>query len=219
MCEGIVNRFSADHSGGGDSERRLESLASFQAMILRHAMSFPSVRHVVYSTCSVYERENELVVSDVLSRCRGAFQLVDVASSLGLPCRGNSAVFPGAEKCVRMTPESARTNGFFIARFERCGSKDGARTVRDLATNTRHVGLDGKLEASAYKNGRVSGAECLDSLDSSKQRRKRRRNDGAEKMENQAAKKKKQTLSAGAKMKNHKQKRSRRRGGKKAVTA
>ena len=33
---------------------RLRSLSSFQKRILKHALSFPSVKKVVYSTCSVH---------------------------------------------------------------------------------------------------------------------------------------------------------------------
>lgn len=35
---------------------RVERLASLQAKILRHALSFPSVQVVVYSTCSIYQQ-------------------------------------------------------------------------------------------------------------------------------------------------------------------
>ena len=43
------------------TEDRLRRLANLQAMLLRHALSFPAVRRVVYSTCSVTEQENEQV--------------------------------------------------------------------------------------------------------------------------------------------------------------
>ena len=43
------------------SGERLRRLASLQGMLLRHALSFPAVRRVVYSTCSVTEEENEQV--------------------------------------------------------------------------------------------------------------------------------------------------------------
>ncbi|VDL57600.1 unnamed protein product [Hymenolepis diminuta] len=43
---------------GEDQEEagRVERLASLQAKILRHALSFPSVQVVVYSTCSIYQQ-------------------------------------------------------------------------------------------------------------------------------------------------------------------
>lgn len=42
--------------GQEDETKRVERLASLQAKILRHALSFPSVEVVVYSTCSVYQQ-------------------------------------------------------------------------------------------------------------------------------------------------------------------
>ena len=55
-------------TGGKDAEaqRRLKSLSDFQKEALLHAFSFPNVRHVVYSTCSVHNEENEHVVAHVL---------------------------------------------------------------------------------------------------------------------------------------------------------
>lgn len=45
---------------------RLNKLASFQYTIMKHALSFPSARKVVYSTCSIHPHENERVVVDLL---------------------------------------------------------------------------------------------------------------------------------------------------------
>ena len=52
--------------GGGQeeapSQERLRSLASLQSKLLSHALSFPAVKKVVYSTCATSEEENEQVV-------------------------------------------------------------------------------------------------------------------------------------------------------------
>ena len=53
---------------GGDAAR-LEALAHFQERALRHALSAPALRRLVYSTCSVHERENEAVVAAVRLPC------------------------------------------------------------------------------------------------------------------------------------------------------
>ena len=58
-------------SGDGDSAARLERLAAFQAKAVAHALSFPKVRRVVYSTCSVHREENEDVVVAALAACKG----------------------------------------------------------------------------------------------------------------------------------------------------
>lgn len=43
------------------SEERLNKLSSFQSVILKKALSFPNVKKVVYSTCSIHSKENEEV--------------------------------------------------------------------------------------------------------------------------------------------------------------
>ncbi|GEQ72516.1 hypothetical protein JCM33374_g6203 [Metschnikowia sp. JCM 33374] len=48
-----------------DTER-LNKLAGFQFKIVKHALSFPNARKVVYSTCSIHPHENERVVVDLL---------------------------------------------------------------------------------------------------------------------------------------------------------
>ena len=50
-----------------NNTKRIESLAGFQEKALVHAMSFPSVTRVVYSTCSLHDRENEVVVQRALA--------------------------------------------------------------------------------------------------------------------------------------------------------
>eukprot|EP01091_Cochliopodium_minus_P009443 TRINITY_DN2323_c1_g1_i2.p1 TRINITY_DN2323_c1_g1~~TRINITY_DN2323_c1_g1_i2.p1 ORF type:complete len:525 (-),score=151.30 TRINITY_DN2323_c1_g1_i2:408-1982(-) len=46
---------------------RLENLSKFQLKLLLHAFSFPSVKKITYSTCSVHNLENELVVQQALN--------------------------------------------------------------------------------------------------------------------------------------------------------
>ena len=76
------------------SSERLKSLSRFQVMILKHALSFPSVKRILYSTCSIHKevswhtfsivlkqrlcKENEIVISEVLQEYKDHFRLVHI---------------------------------------------------------------------------------------------------------------------------------------------
>ncbi|VDN98339.1 unnamed protein product [Rodentolepis nana] len=123
---------------------RVDRLASLQAKILRHALSFPSVLVVVYSTCSVYQQENEGVIMDVInSGAANDFELLSVWR------KGNKREENGAplsrftpqarwksrgriegvdedddmnqmmSRCLRSSTEKDLTIGFFVACFKR----------------------------------------------------------------------------------------------------
>ncbi|KAL6502042.1 putative 28S rRNA (cytosine-C(5))-methyltransferase [Orobanche gracilis] len=111
----LLPSHTAGHSDHADI-KRLEKLAGFQRKVLKHALSFPSVERIVYSTCSIHQIENEDVVSSVM----------DLASSLGFqlatvfpqwPHRG-LPTFDGSEHLLR-TDLKIDKEGFFIALFIR----------------------------------------------------------------------------------------------------
>ncbi|KAG5651744.1 hypothetical protein H0H81_007597 [Sphagnurus paluster] len=68
---GIVNRLDylleTEIEDDGDQEDRLKRLAAFQILMIKHAMRFPGVQKIVYSTCSVHAIENEHVVRETLN--------------------------------------------------------------------------------------------------------------------------------------------------------
>ncbi|NXW59149.1 NSUN5 methyltransferase, partial [Eurystomus gularis] len=122
---GMVNRLPREEAA--PSAERLQALAAFQRKVLSHALSFPALQRLVYSTCSLHREENEDVVQAVLQERGSAFRLVDTFPSW--PCRGLAA-FPGAESCLRASPADTLTQGFFVAVLERRG--EGAAVPSSL---------------------------------------------------------------------------------------
>lgn len=95
---------------------RLTNLAAFQKRALEHALSFPSVERIVYSTCSVHQIENEDVIKSVLPvALKNGFELATPFPQW--PRRG-LPVFEGSEHLLRMDPVEDK-EGFFIALFAR----------------------------------------------------------------------------------------------------
>uniref|UniRef100_A0A8C5P628 28S rRNA (cytosine-C(5))-methyltransferase n=1 Tax=Leptobrachium leishanense TaxID=445787 RepID=A0A8C5P628_9ANUR len=136
---------------GPEQEKRLQSLSGFQCRALSHALSFPSVQRVVYSTCSIHQQENEDVVKTTLEQNTN-FKLVNALPSW--PARGLNT-FLDAGCCLRASALDTFTNGFFVAVFERksdgnessseriCSSKaERNRNVEEEAT-----GVEGRFES------------------------------------------------------------------------
>jgi 16S rRNA (cytosine967-C5)-methyltransferase len=89
-------------------------LSELQRKILEHAAKYLKPEGVlVYSTCTLTARENELVVSDFLA-CHGEFVLDDAATYL--PDRAKPLV---REKYFMALPHKHDTDGFFAARLRR----------------------------------------------------------------------------------------------------
>ena len=128
---GIFGRASDEEES---NDQRLEKLASFQVAIMKHALSFPSARKVVYSTCSIHAEENERVVIDLLSDSQVQSQGWKLASREEvLPSwerRGVESEFVALSRdpevckqmaggCVRSNPKEDGGIGFFAACFIR----------------------------------------------------------------------------------------------------
>jgi len=108
----------------------LAELASNQRALLLHAMAFPGVTAIVYSTCSVNEAENEMVVAAVLQAQADApperrFRLVPALPAWHRRGHRCAAISGAARReevaacCVRTLYPDDGTIGFFVARFER----------------------------------------------------------------------------------------------------
>jgi putative methyltransferase len=119
-----------------DLPTRLRNLATFQTRLLKHALSFPSVQRVVYSTCSIHAEENEKVVNTILNETTGWRVLRRAEQPRGLrnwPRRGvveECASEEVAEGCIRCEKGTEGTIGFFAVGFVRDGeiSTNGIET-------------------------------------------------------------------------------------------
>ncbi|KXN91668.1 Putative methyltransferase C2C4.06c [Leucoagaricus sp. SymC.cos] len=126
---GIVNRL--DHLLYTENETedigqdRLNKLAAFQLKMIKHAMRFPNVQKIVYSTCSVYATENEQVVSSALeSEEAAAASFVLAPREEVLPAwqrRGYQEEMRkgDAGSVIRCLAGEDATNGFFVSCFIR----------------------------------------------------------------------------------------------------
>ncbi|KAM6242531.1 28S rRNA (cytosine-C(5))-methyltransferase isoform 2-T2 [Porphyrio hochstetteri] len=121
---GMVNRLPREEAA--PSAQRLQALAGFQRKALSHALSFPALQRLVYSTCSLHQEENEDVVHAVLQEQGSAFRLVNAFPAW--PCRG-LATFPSAGCCLRASPADTLTQGFFMAVLERGGDTAAPRVL------------------------------------------------------------------------------------------
>ena len=96
----------------------LAALVTAQRAMIRHAMTFPAVKVIVYSTCSVHVVENEAAVDDVIATAEGSWRTERCLpwwERRGL--EGNKC----AEDVVRTTLDD-RTIGFFVSGFVKCGT-------------------------------------------------------------------------------------------------
>ncbi|KAJ3586371.1 hypothetical protein NHX12_012770 [Muraenolepis orangiensis] len=95
-----------------ERRRRLANLAAFQLRCLNHALRFPRLQRVVYSTCSVHAEENEKVVAACLQQNPG-FRLVHL-----FPQWQERGLEP-LTQCLRASTTKTLTHGFFVALLER----------------------------------------------------------------------------------------------------
>lgn len=125
---GIVNRldYLLEDEVEVVDEDRLNKLSAFQLMMIKHAMKFPLVQKIVYSTCSIHATENEHVVSRALQSDdakRSGFKLAprnDVLPKWNRRGQVEEMMGTGhADSLVRCSPGEDGTNGFFVSCFIR----------------------------------------------------------------------------------------------------
>lgn len=111
-----LERSLSKDSSTGEEEARLQQLRRFQIKILKHAAQFPSLRRLVYSTCSIHAQENEQVVKEILETCPHLKLVEGVLPDWkrrGLP------EYDFALHVIRASANEDQMNGFFVALFEK----------------------------------------------------------------------------------------------------
>ncbi|XP_030041810.1 28S rRNA (cytosine-C(5))-methyltransferase isoform X2 [Microcaecilia unicolor] len=151
---GIVDRLNQLTDDEKSScEERLLALAAFQRKMLGHALSFPAVQCVVYSTCSLHQQENEDVVQDALER-NGTFRLVSVLPSW---TQRGLDTFSDAACCLRASPAETLTNGFFVALLQRKREGEDCREAFSMSCNSADVELPLKRVSASTKHQKRKG--------------------------------------------------------------
>ncbi|KAE8300159.1 putative methyltransferase NSUN7 [Larimichthys crocea] len=172
----------SDLSQGSVSKNKIQTMATQQARLLTHSLSFPKVQTVVYCTRSVCPEENEQLVKRVLEKTHTHPKL--------LPFRINGPIFPdhsqsgdtSADSKFFRLETSQITNGCFIARLSRQADPTKVETVQDVLARAAAKGLLGGImpeQSKPVKKGksrknRAASASSRPSSPSSQERQTER---------------------------------------------
>ena len=156
-----LNRFQNEDES---SAERLEKLRTFQIQAIKKAMSYPNVDLVLYSTCSIFEEENEQVVAEILNSFdQEGWRLQAPPRLDNWPRRGlvTAGLTEKEARClIRCSPEDG-LNGFFVAQFVKDGNAagEGQKEGAGVGEVNRFAALDdSENENEADENERSSSS-------------------------------------------------------------
>jgi len=145
-----------DEADPASAKDRLVRLSDFQKEVIAHAMKFPNVEVISYSTCSVNVEENEAVAAHAIAQNSG-FKLAKALPTWprrGQEVEGLSQTQAGC--LARVDPAEDETCGFFVAHFRRMNEADDRRKAMKKAQKRKRLGKK-KLEMAASNS--AEGAE------------------------------------------------------------
>lgn len=163
----------------GEMTARVQSLADFQLEALTKAFSFPQVQRVTYSTCSIFQKENEEVVLAALTSEQNRkdprpFVLkpcLQTWSRRGMEIDGLSA--EQAKALVRADGLEDSTNGFFVAYFERSTTPVEKRNKQQYAKPAENSKEDVASDEEENAGGAKKRKQLSHAQKESRKRRKR----------------------------------------------
>ncbi|GLT25612.1 hypothetical protein SLA2020_007320 [Shorea laevis] len=151
----LLPSYGAGPASHTTETQRLNKLATFQKKALAHALSFPAVERIVYSTCSIHQIENEDVVKAILPLAASNGFLLATPfpkwQTRGLP------VFEGSEHLhlLRTDPVEDK-EGFFIALFIKRGTPFETTTraiINPRASTIEEHTQSNRLRSKNKRNG------------------------------------------------------------------
>ena len=142
--DSIVAIPPSKHNNQADNEStsdRVLQLHAQQVELLKHAMTFKHAQRISYSTCSVYELENECVVHDVLDYARDhGYKLAHILPKWHRRGIKQSSVYTDrtyewSNRVIRADATLDNTGGFFIAVFTR--SQPTVQSITSVSKSTK----------------------------------------------------------------------------------
>ncbi|KAJ3183163.1 putative 28S rRNA (cytosine-C(5))-methyltransferase [Gaertneriomyces sp. JEL0708] len=122
---------------------RLTSLSTFQMKAIRHGLSFPSLKKLVYSTCSIHREENEDVVQSILDDPDVA-ENWELEKALPTWTRRGIPDSKVTEFVIRTNPAEDGCIGFFVALFVRKNRSERTKRRCDEDGDT-HVSAEAPI--------------------------------------------------------------------------
>lgn len=120
-------RTAESHVSRPVTEKESQQLSRRQKALLSSAVRALRVGgEVVYSTCTLLPRENELVVEAILREFAGSVELLNAQLNLPAPAPGLTAVEgavlpPEMSRTIRLWPQRYHTAGFFVSLLRKTG--------------------------------------------------------------------------------------------------